>query len=226
MLWVAVVAVALTVVGVVAEWWLRERGVQEAADRTAAALGADVELHVVGRPLVRHVLRRELPRVVVVADDLPVLGGRATLDRLWIELQTVRLVGWGDDQRVTAAAGRFHLTLGNDQLLRMVTLPSYLTTFDLVPTGLRLQTVAGVVVDATVTLDPESLLVRPANTMLRLLPQPSFRLPLPTWPYGSALEGLTLSRGSLEAWGVMNPDELRFPTRGPWLRRRSRRSVV
>ena len=219
MLWVVLVCIALLgAVAVGVEWWVREHGVQRSADGLAAIIDADVELHVVGRPLAVHVARRELPEVVVVADGLPVLDGRATLDRLRVELQGVRLLGRGDDQRVTAEEGRFHLTLGNDQLLRMVTLPSYLVSLDVVPSGLRLHTVAGVAVDATVRLDPDSLLVRPASSMLRLLPQPSFRLPLPRWPYGATVEGVTLHRGSLEAWGTLAPDELVFPVRVPWRR--------
>lgn len=218
MLWVAVALVVLLGGAATAEWWARERGVQQAADRIAHALGADVELHVVGRPLAWHLLRRELPQVVVIADGLPVLDGRASLDRLRVELDTVRFHGRRVDPEVTATAGRFHLQLGNDQLLRMVTLPSYLLGFEVVPTGLRLRTVAGLDVDASVRLDADSLLVRPASSMLRLLPQPSFRLPLPTWPYGAAVEGMTLQRGAIEAWGVLDPDELRFPATYPWRR--------
>lgn len=218
MLWVAAAVALLVVTAAGIEWWVRERGVQRSADGLAEILDADVELHVVGRPLSLHVARRELPEVVVVADDLPVLDGRATLDRLRVELRTVRLLGRGDDQRVTAEDGRFHLALGNDQLLRMVTLPSYLVSLDVVPSGLRLHTVAGVAVDATVRLDTDSLLVRPASSMLRLLPQPSFRLPLPRWPYGASVEGITLHRGTLEAWGTMDPEELVFPVQVPWRR--------
>ena len=218
MLWVLVVGALLAACAWGAEWWVRERGVQRSADGLAAVLQADVELHVTGRPLAWHALQHELSEVVVVAQDMPVLDGRATLDRLRVDLHTVRLLGKGDDQRVTAGTGRFHLTLGNDQLLRLVTLPSYLVAFEVVPSGLRLTTVAGVSVDATVELDSESLLVRPASTMLRLLPQPSFRLPLPSWPYGARVEGFTLHRGSLEAWGTLDPEELVLPVRVPWRR--------
>jgi hypothetical protein len=214
--WLAVGIVVLAGLLLVAEPWVRHRGVQEAADRIAEALDADVELHVVGRPLLWHLVRRELPHVVVVADALPVHDGRATLDRLRVELDTVRLVGRADDRRVTAEAGRFHLTLTTGELLRMVTLPSYLLGLEVVPTGLRLQTLGGMVVDATVQLDPDSLLVRPASSMLRMLPQPSFRLPLPTWPYGASVEGMTLHLGEVEAWGVLDPTELTFPAVVPW----------
>lgn len=218
MLWVAVAIALLVALAAGAEWWVRERGVQRSADGLAEALQADVELHVVGRPLAWHVARRELPAVVVVAEHLPVLAGRARLDRLRVELHEVRLWGRGDDQRVTATDGRFQLSLDNDQLLRMVTLPSYLVSLDVVPTGLRLRTVAGVVVDATVHLDADSLLVRPTSSMLRLLPQPSFRLPLPSWPYGARVEGISLHRGTLDAWGTMDPAELVVPVQVPWRR--------
>lgn len=218
MAWVAVVVGLLVVLAMGLEWWVRERGVQRSADGLAAVLDADVELHVVGRPLAWYVARRELPEVVVVAEHMPVLEGRATLDRLRVELRDVRLLGRGDDQRATATDGRFQLSIGNDQLLRMVTLPSYLVSLDVVPTGLRLHTVAGVAVDATVRLDTDSLLVRPASSMLRLLPQPSFRLPLPHWPYGATIEGITLHRGTMEAWGRMDPEELVFPVQVPWRR--------
>lgn len=220
MLWVAVPVLLLVVGAVVAgaEWWARERGVQQAADGLAEALQADVEVHVVGRPLAWHLLRREVPHAVVVADVLPVLHGRAHIDRLRVELDRIRFHGRRDDPEVTADAGRFRLTLATDQLLRMITLPSYLVGLEVVPTGLRLQTVAGVGVDASVELDRDSLLVRPASSMLRLLPQPSFRLPLPAWPYGARVEGMTLHHGSIEAWGVLDPEELRFPARYPWQR--------
>ncbi len=218
MLWVAVVAAVVAVVLVLAEPLVRERGVQLAADRTAQALGADVELHVVGRPLLWHLARRELPHVTVVAHALPVLEGRAVLDRLWIELDTVRLRGRGGHMRATAVAGRFRLALRQDQLLAMVTLPAYLSTLEVTPRGLRLWTRAGVPIDATVRLDTDRLLVEPAHSMLRLLPQPSFWLPLPTWPYGALLEGIALHEGSLDAWGTLATEELTFPASPPWRR--------
>lgn len=214
MIWlvVVVVAVGLGAAVVYAEWWARERGVQQAVDRIAHALEADAELHVVGRPLAWHALRRELPEVVVVAEDVPVLEGRASLDRLRVELDTVRLEGRGrDSRRVTAGAGRFHLEVSTPQLLALVTLPSYLVSLEVEPAGLRLQTLAGMVVDASVELERDSLLVRPVSSMLRLLPQPQFRLPLPTWPYGATLEGVRLHAGRVEAWGVLDPDHLVFP---------------
>lgn len=217
MLWVAVgLAAAVVVLAVGAEWWVRERGVQQAVDAIARSLDANAQLQVVGRPLAWHLLRRELPAVVVVADDLPVLDGRARLHRLRVELDTVRLEGPRAGQRVTAAAGRFHLTVSTDQLLQLVSLPSYLSSLDVVPTGVRLQTVAGVMVDASVRLEANGLVVRPSGSMLRLLPQPSFRLPLPTWPYGATVEGITLHRDSVEAWGVLDPAQLVFPARVRW----------
>lgn len=215
------VVVGLVVVGgllLLAEPWVRERGVQEAADRTAQALGADVELHVVGRPLLWHLARRELPHVTVVAHDLPVLDGQAVLDRLRVELDTVRLRGRGDDMQVTAVAGRFRLALAQDQLAAMVTLPSYLSSFEISPRGLRLWTWAGVPVDATVMLEPDRLLVQPTHSVLRRLPQPSFSLPLPVWPYGASLDGIALHDGSLDAWGVLDPSHLSFPASPPWRR--------
>ena len=217
MLWAAVLLGAVAVsLALGAEWWVRERGVQQAVDAIARSLEAETELHVVGRPLAWHLLRREVPAVVVVADDLPVLEGRATVDRLRVELDRVRLDGPRGQQEVTAAAGRFHLEVREDQLLQMVTLPSYLSSLEVLPTGLRLQTVAGVMVDATVRLETDSVLVRPAGSMLRLLPQPSFRVPLPPWPFGATVDGVTLHRGRVEAWGTLDPQRLVFPTRVPW----------
>lgn len=218
MLWVAVVVAVVGVGLLLAEPVVRERGIQLAADRTAAALGADVELHVVGRPVLWHLARRELPHVTVVAHDLPVLDGRAILRQLRVELDTVRLRGRGTSMRASAVAGRFRLTLAQDQLLEMVTLPPYLSTLQVTPQGLRLWTRAGVPVDATVRLETDRLLVEPTHAMLRLLPQPSFWLRLPTWPYGAVLEGIVLHQGALDAWGVLDPRELTFPASPPWRR--------
>lgn len=215
------VVVGLVVVGgllLLAEPIVRNRGVQEAADRTAQALGADVELHVVGRPLLWHLARRELPHVTVVAHALPVLEGQAVLDRLRVELDTVRLRGRGDDMQVTAVAARFRLALSQEQLAAMVTLPSYLSSFEISPRGLRLWTLAGVPVDATVALEVDRLLVQPTHSVLRRLPQPSFSLPLPVWPYGASLDGIALHEGSLDAWGVLDPSHLSFPASPPWRR--------
>lgn len=214
MVWVVVLLGVALLAGVAlyAEWWVREHGVQQAVDRIAHVLDADTELHVVGRPLAWHAIRRELPQVVVVAEDVPVLDGRASLDRVRVELDTVRLEGRGPDtRRVTAGAGRFHLEVSTPQLLALVTLPSYLVSFEVEPSGLRLQTLAGVVVDASVQLERDSLLVRPVSSMLRLVPPPQFRLPLPTWPYGAALEGMRLHAGRVEAWGTLAPEHLAFP---------------
>lgn len=214
MVWVVVLLGLALVAGVAAyaEWWARERGVQQAVDRIAHALDAETELHVVGRPLAWHALRRELPEVVVVAEGVPVLEGRASLDRLRVELDIVRLEGRGrDTRRVAAAAGRFHLEVSTPQLLAVVTLPSYLVSLEVEPSGLRLQTLAGVVVDASVELERDSLLVRPVSSMLRLIPQPQFRLPLPTWPYGATVQGIRLHAGRVEAWGVLDPAHLVFP---------------
>lgn len=218
MFWVAVGLVVAVALLLVAEPWVRHRGVQEAADRTAQALGADVELHVVGRPLLWHLARREIPHVTVVAHDLPVLDGQAVLDRLRVELDTVRLAGRGDDMQVTADAGRFRLALSQEQLASMVTLPSYLSRFEISPRGLRLWTWAGVPVDAAVALEVDRLLVQPTHSVLRRLPQPSFSLPLPVWPYGASLEGIVLHEASLDAWGVLDPARLLFPAAPPWRR--------
>lgn len=220
MAWLVVV-LALAALGVVVgERIVRERGVQVLADRIAEALQADVELHVVGRPLLWHLARRELPHVAVAAADLPVLRGRAQLGHLRVELDRVRLVGplfgRAEDLNITAEAGRFRLTLAGPELLRMVTLPPYLATFDLIPKGVRLQTLAGVAVDATVALEPDSLVVRPSGSVLRLLPQSTIRLPLPRWPYGAVVEGFLLHVGSVEAWGTMDPGRLQFPAVVPW----------
>lgn len=224
MLWVALVVAVVVAALAIAEPLVRERGIQLAADRTAEALGADVELHVVGRPVLWHLARRELPHVTVVAHDLPVLEGQAVLDRLRVELDTVRLRGRGDQMFATAVAGRFRLALGQEQLLAMVSLPGYLSTLEITPRGLRLWTRAGVPIDATVRLETDRLLVEPAHSMLRLLPQPSFWLPLPTWPYGALLEGIVLHEGSLDAWGVLAAEELSFPASPPW--RRTTRAAV
>lgn len=218
MLWVVVVLVVVAAVLALAEPVVRERGVQAAADRTARALDADVELHVVGRPLLWHLARRELPHVTVVAHDLPILHGRATLDRLRVELDTVRLEGRGEHMHASAAAGRFRLALAEDQLLALVTLPPYLSTLQITRRGLRLWTRAGVSIDATVHLDADRLLVEPSHSVLRRIPQPAFWLPLPTWPYGAALEGIVLHEHSLDAWGVLDPAQLSFPASPPWRR--------
>lgn len=219
-----VVVVVVAAAAVAAEWWLRERGVQAAADRLAEALDASVELHVIGRPLLQHVLRRHLPGVRVVTTSLPIVDGRATLDRLQVDLQDLRLVGRGDQRHVVATSGRFTTRLASTELRDLVELPPYLMTFDVHPRGLRLQTLAGVFVDASLRLDGDSLLVRPAGSVLRLLPQPQFRLPLPQLPHGASIEGFDLHVGSVDAWGPLDPDELAFPVAGfRELARRARR---
>jgi hypothetical protein len=210
-LWLAAIVVLAAVVLLATEWWVRHRAVQEAADRIATAIEADVELHVVGRPLAWRLLRRHLHQVILVADDLPVLEGRARLRRLRIELDNVRLEGPAEDRRITAAAGRFDLRLDGDQLLPMVTLPPFLMTFSIIPRGLRLMTLAGVTVDASLELAGSALKVRANRGVLRLIPHPTFWLPLPTWPYGAVVDDMLLHDGWLEAWGTLDPDKLVFP---------------
>lgn len=215
MLWFVAGLVVLVVIAVAVETGVRHRAVQEAADRIASALEADVELHVVGRPLTWYLARRHLPHVTVVADDLPVLGGRAHLQQLRVELDDVRLVGPAGAREVIAGAGRFSLRLADDHLLRMVTLPTYLVTFSIIPKGLRLLTLAGVTVDASVRLSGNGLTVRAASSVLRWFPQPTFWLRLPSWPYGAVVEGMTLHDGWVEAWGTMDPAQMRFAVREP-----------
>lgn len=210
MVWLAALLV-LVVATMIVETLARHRLVQLGADRIARALHADTELHVVGRPLLWHLARRHLPRVSVVADDLPVLEGRTRLQRLHVDVHDVRLTVRGDDRRVMAAGAHFELSLTDDQLLEMVTLPSYLVSLAIVPRGLRLTTVAGVAVEADVRLAGDGLQVRMSPAVLRLLPQPSFWLPLPTWPYGATITEVTLHDGWLQAWGTMDPDKLVFP---------------
>lgn len=210
MVWLTVLG-ALVLVVVVLEAAVRHRLVQLAADRLARALQADVELHVVGRPLLWHLARRRVPRVSLVAEDLPVLQGDARLARLHVDVHDVRLVERGADRRLTAAAGRFDLRVTEDQLLEMVTLPPYLTSLSVVSDGLRLTTVAGVSVDAAVDLVDDGLEVRMSRSVLRLLPQPSFWLPLPTWPYGATLADIALHDGWLRGWGTLDADHLVFP---------------
>lgn len=210
MVWLTVLGL-LALVAVVAETVVRHRLVQLAADRTAAALHADVELQVVGRPLLLHLLRRHVPHVVVVADDLPVLEGRARLDRLRVEFDDLRLVDRARKRQVAATSARFDLRLAEDELLEMVTLPSYLGSLSIREDGLRLTTLAGVTVDADVRLEGDGLLVQMSRSVLGILPQPSFWLALPTWPYGASIEDVALHDGWLAAWGSMDPDHLLFP---------------
>lgn len=64
MVWV-VLLLGLAFVGggvLFAEWWARERGVQQAVDRIADALDAAAELHVAGHPLAWHVVWLERGR--------------------------------------------------------------------------------------------------------------------------------------------------------------------
>lgn len=215
MVWFAALVVAVVAMLVATESIVRHRAVQEAADRIAATLEADVELHVEGRPLAWHLVRRHLPRVVVVADGMPVLDGRAHLDRLRVELDDVRLVGPAGAREVVAGAGRFSLRLDGDQLLEMVTLPPFLLTFSITPQGLRLLTLAGVYLDARVELAGPGLKVRASSAVLRWIPQPTFWLKLPTWPYGAVVEDMVLHAGWLEAWGTMGAEQLRFPVKEP-----------
>lgn len=210
MVWLAVLGIAV-VGAAVLEAAVRHRLVQVAADRIAGALQADVELHVVGRPLLWRLARRHLPQVVVAAEHLPVLDGRVRLARLDLEFDDVRLAERGADRRLTAAAARFDLRLTEAQLRELVTLPSYLTSLSVVADGLRLTTWAGVAVDADVQLAGDELEVRMSRSVLPLLPQPSFRLPLPTWPYGATVTGMALHDGWLQARGTMDPDRLVFP---------------
>lgn len=211
MLWLAAIALLAAGALLPTEWWVRHRAVQEAADRIATAIQADVELQVVGRPLTWRLLRRHLHQVILVAEDLPVLEGTARLRRLRIELDDVRLEGPAQDRRITAGAGRFDLRLDGDQLLPMVTLPPFLLTFTIVPRGVRLMTLAGVAVDASLELAGSALKVRANRGVLRLIPHPTFWLPLPTWPYGAVVDDMLLHDGWLEAWGTLDPDTLVFP---------------
>lgn len=217
-----VVALAAAVVG--AEQWLKHRALQQAADRLAEHLDADVEVHVVGGPLTPHVARRHLPSVMIVIRRLPIADGRAELDELIVHLEDLRLVGTREDPLVTAGAGRFTAHLAGEALARVVPLPSYLTALSVIPNGLRLLTVAGVAVDARVRLEPNSLLVRPTGSVLRLLPQPSFRLPLPRLPYGARAEDVVLRQDAIDVTGTLDADLLTLAVdpRWGWVRARVR----
>ncbi len=216
--------VALAAAGIGAEQWLRHRALQQAADRLADHLDADVEVHVVGRPLTPYVVRRHLPSVMVVVRRLPIADGRAELDELVVHLENLRLVGTREDPHVAAGAGRFTAHLTGDALARVVSLPSYLTALRVIPNGLRLLTVAGVAVDARVHLEPTSLLVRPTGSVLRLLPQPSFRLPLPRLPYGARVDDMVLRRDAIDVSGTLDPGALTLAVdpRWGWVRARVR----
>lgn len=220
MLWVGLGLLGLVAILVAlvlaAEPWVRNRGVQEAANRIAEALGAQVELRVTGRPMLLHLARRHLPNAVIVAHDLPVLEGRTTINRLEVDLDDLRLVGRGSHRRLVADAGRFRVLLTNDALRAMVTLPPYLTAFTVMPNGLRLQTAAGLIVDATVRLQRGAVWVRPRAGMFGLIPRPDFRIPIPELPYGATIEDFALHTAALEVWGPLHPDQLRVDASRPW----------
>lgn len=219
-----VIVVALVGLVVAGEHWLRHRALQQAADRLADHLDADVEVHVVGRPLTPYVVRRHLPSVMIVVRRLPIADGRAELDELVVQLEDLRLVGTREDPYVAAGAGTFTAHLAGDALTRVVSLPSYLSALSVVPNGLRLLTVAGVAVDARVKLEPTSLLVRPTGSVLRLLPQPSFRLPLPRLPYGARVDDIVLRRDTIDVTGTLDPGHLALAVdpRWGWVRARVR----
>jgi hypothetical protein len=205
----AVAVVVLAALVVATELWLRHRGVQRAADRLADAMGAAVELRVVGRPLLRHMVRRHLPAATIVATDVPLRDGQATLNRLQVDLADLRVTGGpGEEHRLTADAGRFQARLLTAELLALVELPPYLVGMSLRPRGLRLQTIGGVYVDAVVDVDPTSLTIRPVTSVLRLLPQSGFRIPLPALPFGATIEAIELHDGRVEASGTLDHDRL------------------
>jgi hypothetical protein len=142
-----------------------------------------------------------------------VAAGRGSIDRLQIDLTDVRLGGWGRDRRViTAAAGTFTAHLRMAALGDILELPPFLARVDVAPQGLKLLTIAGVTLDATVELRRTSVLVRPLDgsrsLMLRFLPQPVFRIPLPTLPFGSRIEAADLSDGAVDVRGRFDPDQL------------------
>lgn len=205
MLTVTVVAVAVAIVlAIVLERQIVARAPREAERRLTAWLGVPTAVVAVGRPRdwLRH---RRVPAVSLLADQLPIAGTSAVIDRLEVELVGVRTLGRGADRQITTEGGRFRATLGEEQVRHLVDLPPLVRRLDLRGSRVRLVTSTGLVVDLQVQVVAGAIELKPVVNPLGALLPVLRRIALPNLPAGATIESVVVRDGQLVAQGPIAP---------------------
>lgn len=221
---VAVLVALLAASAVLAEAWLRTRGLDRLRRSVAAALGTRprlVSVEVDAPRILPLVVARRETQVRLRADEVPMHIGDARLRHLEVTLHGARIVGWRGSLRLIIDGGRFVAELDERELPALLPLRGVVTRTEVREDGLRLWTVAAVPVDADVIVAGESLVIHPDPAQLsqllelpglravrRFVPEARLRVPLPELPLEASIREVGFQAGSVEIRGMVPPQEL------------------
>lgn len=210
--------------GVLAERWVRARGVAAAERRLGDELGTRaLALTVDRRPLLPSLLRRPGVPVELRASDVRV-GDDGLLRELHTSVADVHI----DVRRrvLTTGPGTFVATIEERELASLVRLPSVVSRLELHGEGLRVWTVLGIGVDAEVLVLDGALRVVPDPVQIapilrlpgvgafrRMIEGAGLRLELPPLPFGAIVEELSFTTGAVVATGRLAPQQHRLRAR-------------
>ena len=175
--------------------------------------GTVVAIDITGSPVTWHLLRRRVPAITVVARNVPVGDGDASIHELQVDLTDVTLprgrTGTARHRPLTARQGRFRAVLDQDDLVRLADLPRVVRSLRLTAEGtVEITTVAGVRMTATLDTRDGAIVVRPDGGLLGALEGVQLTIPLPDLPAGAVVAWVEVRGRVLVAGGPVDGDKL------------------
>jgi hypothetical protein len=186
--------------GIGVDAWLTQQAEAEAAEQTAAFLGADgAEVRLGGWPASLRLVAGRVPEVEVRARTVPLPDADLALSDLEVVLRDVRLrfadleAGLGS---LRGAGGRFTAHLGEEAVGRLAGAEVALGD------GLGQVRVEDTSVDVAASVEEGVVVLRPVGAA----PEGAspVALPLPRLPGGAAVDGARIVPGALRLQGVIN----------------------
>lgn len=167
-----------------------------------------VELELPEGPLVPHLRRRRIPWARLVAEDVPIKDGAATLRRLEIDLEAVDLPRTPTSGEVRAGRARFRAHIAPDELKTIAELPSLVRHVRIVRGGVRLFTMAGAWLTVGLDADEGALVLKPQGGSLASLTGLKARIPIRSLPAGAIIEVIETRDDELIVSGPLDGDRL------------------
>lgn len=208
-----VVLVVLLAVGVLVDGEVTEQAERRAAEQVRGELdAASTAVDLQGWPVSLRLLFGTVPRIEVVAHDVPIPDQPASLDDLDVVLSDadLRLGSLGEsDIPVRARTGTFTATLSGDDVYALAGSPPVVERVELVDGVLRFVLAGGVgALDVVATLRGDELVLQARDTVFDV---PPARIPLTGLPAGARVESYTIEDGLITLRGTVRDVLLEAP---------------
>ncbi|MDP8969321.1 MAG: DUF2993 domain-containing protein [Actinomycetota bacterium] len=192
--------------------WVTAEAEQRASARVSASLSAPTVVDLQGWPVGLRLLGGSVPRARITARGVPLAGTQARISRLTVTLTDLR-VRWRELDpsaaalRARAAHGRFRADLDEQAVRRLLRLPRSLDLLgvELVEGAVRLEAAGLPVIDASVAVEGEALVMHPQSPPLDRI---GLRVDLPALPGDARVQGVQVVPGRLRVFGSVQELQL------------------